>query len=72
MPSPYGRFDHRRGQGKPSPYKFGCGSATLGYSQVVGGGQSDRARAPLLEVQPGYSGTPFRGRRGADRQAYGR
>ena len=29
MPSPYGRFDHRRGQGKPSPYKFGCGSAAL-------------------------------------------
>jgi len=31
LPSPYGRFDHRRGQGKPSPYKFGCGSAALRY-----------------------------------------
>ena len=29
LPSPYGRFDHRRGQGKSSPYKFGCGSAAL-------------------------------------------
>ena len=31
LPSPYGRFDRRRGQGKPSPYKFGCGSAVLRY-----------------------------------------
>ena len=39
MPSPYGRFDHRRGQGKPSPYKFGCGSAARGY--LIAAGQAE-------------------------------
>ena len=36
LPSPYGRFDHRRGQGKPSPYKFGCGPAALRYLLMSG------------------------------------